>query len=305
MVGYDLIHLEILAQDYLLQQNSKAYDLVLDFILHQLQYGDFFICASERQRDFWLGMLNAVKRINPLTYEQDATLRNLIDTVPFGVPAQAPVLTKRVLKGVYPEIHRSDKIILWAGGIWDWLDPFTPIKAMSIILKKRKDVKLFFMGTRRPFLDKSGLTPTTLQAINLSRELHLFDQYVFFNKGWVPYHERQNYLLDADIGITTYRNTLETHFSWRTRILDYLWAGVPVICSGGDSLSELIAAKELGMLFTGSCEHELAGMILSLLENNQLKKFQKNILKIQKELSWEKALTPLLKFCHSPQKTSG
>ena len=27
--------------------------------------GDFFVCASERQRDYWLGMLAAEGRITP------------------------------------------------------------------------------------------------------------------------------------------------------------------------------------------------------------------------------------------------
>ncbi len=31
--------------------------------------GDFFICASDKQRDLWLGFLAALGRINPSTYE--------------------------------------------------------------------------------------------------------------------------------------------------------------------------------------------------------------------------------------------
>jgi len=49
----------------------------------QLTIGDFFICASEKQRDYWLGMLNATGRLNPYNYDSDNALRNLIDVVPF------------------------------------------------------------------------------------------------------------------------------------------------------------------------------------------------------------------------------
>ena len=52
----------------------------------QLDHGDFFICASEAQRDFWIGALHSRGRINPLTYADDPTLRRLIDVVPFGLP---------------------------------------------------------------------------------------------------------------------------------------------------------------------------------------------------------------------------
>jgi GT2 family glycosyltransferase len=51
----------------------------------QLIDGDFFVCASEAQRDFWIGTLHAQGRINPLTYGDDPTLRRLIDVVPFGL----------------------------------------------------------------------------------------------------------------------------------------------------------------------------------------------------------------------------
>jgi len=66
-----------------------------------LRRGDFFLCASERQRDFWLGMLLALNRIEPSTYDADRAARRLIDVVPFGIPAAPPASTGRVLKVLY------------------------------------------------------------------------------------------------------------------------------------------------------------------------------------------------------------
>ena len=48
----------------------------IDLLKFQLAIGDFFICASEKQRDYWLGMLNAMGRINPFNYDSDDTLKN-------------------------------------------------------------------------------------------------------------------------------------------------------------------------------------------------------------------------------------
>ncbi len=59
----------------------------------------------------------------------------------------------------------------------------------------------------------------------LADELGLTGRHVFFNEEWVPYDERQNYLLDADVAVTTHFHHVETEFSFRTRVLDYLWAG--------------------------------------------------------------------------------
>ncbi|MBN2146106.1 MAG: glycosyltransferase family 2 protein [Anaerolineales bacterium] len=55
-----------------------------------LQLGDFFICEDEQQRDYWLGALTVNERINPLTFKQDASLRQLIDVVRLGLGGGAP-----------------------------------------------------------------------------------------------------------------------------------------------------------------------------------------------------------------------
>ena len=54
-------------------------------ISEQLLRGDFFICASDKQRDFWLGQLAALGRLNPATYDEEENLDELIRVVPFGL----------------------------------------------------------------------------------------------------------------------------------------------------------------------------------------------------------------------------
>ena len=54
-------------------------------------------------------------------------------------------------------------------------------------------------------------------------------------------------LLEADVGVSTHFEHVETAFSYRTRILDYLWAGLPIIATQGDSLSRLVNQHDLGI----------------------------------------------------------
>ena len=51
-----------------------------------LQTGSSFVCASETQRDYWLGRLEAAGRLTLEAYSADPSLRALIEVVPFGVP---------------------------------------------------------------------------------------------------------------------------------------------------------------------------------------------------------------------------
>ncbi|MDI6731155.1 MAG: hypothetical protein QME05_01050, partial [Candidatus Margulisbacteria bacterium] len=96
-------------------------------ILKMLRYGDFFICANEKQRDFYLALLLLNNQTNLKNYSQDPSLRKLIDLVPAGLSSKPPLHSKQVLKAVLPGINKGDKVLLWFGGLWDWLDPQTPV----------------------------------------------------------------------------------------------------------------------------------------------------------------------------------
>ena len=62
----------------------------------QLTRGDFFLCASDKQRDFWLGQLAARRPAQPARpTTPDETLGKLITVVPFGVTDDAAVATTR------------------------------------------------------------------------------------------------------------------------------------------------------------------------------------------------------------------
>src|SRR5207237_1289819 len=158
-----------------------------------------------------------------------------------GVPPEPPPHTRPVLKGVYPGIGEDDKVILWGGGIWEWFDPLTLIQAVDRIRQTRPEVKLFFMGVKHP----NPLVPEmemTARAIALARELGLEGSAIFFND-WVPYEERGSYLLEADVGVSLHFDHLETRYSFRTRVLDYIWAGLPVVCTAGDAVGEMVATN--------------------------------------------------------------
>src|SRR4030042_431364 len=87
-----------------------------DYLNLQLLLADFIVCANDRQRDMWLGMLSSRGIIKNRDYDKDSTLRSLINVAPFGIREAFPKKTKRVLKGVVPRIKDSDKVLIWNGG---------------------------------------------------------------------------------------------------------------------------------------------------------------------------------------------
>jgi len=300
---YDTLSLEILELFKYkgVEERVDVHQARLSMLNEQLKIGDFFICSSEKQRDFWIGAMSSLNRVNPRVYDSDKTLRAFIDVIPFGIPAVAPRHSKRVLKGVHENIKEDDKLILWAGGIYNWFDPLTLIRALGLIAKERKDVKLFFMGLKHPNPDVSEME-IVRDAINLSKDLGLYEKQIFFNFGWVPYEERQNYLLEANIGVTTHPQHLETEYSFRTRIMDYIWANLPIVFTKGGPISEMIERYELGKTVEAENPDELAAALLELLDNPKLyESFRENMKNLASRFIWEDIAEPLRIFCSDPR----
>jgi glycosyltransferase involved in cell wall biosynthesis len=263
-----------------------------------LLIGDFFFCASERQRDYWLGWLHAQKRINPHTYRQDPTLRQLIDIVPFGLPSKEPVKTQPMLKGTHPGIKMDDKVILWSGGLWDWLDPLTLIRAIGELNPHHPELKLYFLGTHHPNPIVSGMRMPD-QAITLSKELGLYDRSVFFGE-WVAYEERVNYLLDADFAVITHPAHIETRFSNRTRILDCIWTGLPIITTEGDAMADWVLANDLGFVVPPEDVKALSKTIERMLVSGGRDAFAERFTDLRAQLNWDKVVNSLVKYCSAP-----
>lgn len=299
---YDPMHLEQLEQgrDLPSAQWTQQVADATDVLNEQLLRGDFFLCASDRQRMFWLGQLAALGRISPATYVGDPDLERLIDVVPFGLSSVPAKHERDVLKGVLPGIGPDDKVLLWSGGLYNWFDPKTLIRAVAALSERRPEVRLFFQGTKHPH---PGVPEMAIVAESraLAEELGVLDRAVFFNASWVDYAERQNYLTEADAGVSTHFSHIETTFSFRTRILDYLWAELPMVLTAGDHFAELVEAERLGVVVDATDVDQLADALEKVLfDADFIAEAKANIKRVRERYYWETALAPLIEFAAAP-----
>lgn len=298
---YDPMHLEHLeeSKQHLPEFRFGGSVNAVRALNRQMTRADFMICASEKQRDFWLGALATLGRVNPITYDADESLRSLIDVVPFGVPDQEPDPQKAAIKGQIEGIGAEDKVVLWGGGIYNWFDPLTLIRAIDQLSRRQPTVRLFFLGVTHP---NSGVAAhrMALEAQNLASELGLTNRFVFFNEGWVPYAERVDYLCDADVGVSTHLDHLETSYSFRTRILDYLWAGLPIVSTAGDTFGALITEHRLGRTVPANDVDALTEALEKMLyDEAAAAEARENVRDFRRSMRWSTALEPLLRFCES------
>ena len=139
------------------------------------------------------------------------------------------------------------------------------------------------------------------ETVNLAKKLSIYEKNVFFNFGWVEYEDRQNYLMESDVGIITHPEHIETRFSFRTRILDYLWTGLPIISTVGDSLSDLVERKGLGFAVGEENVDDIVRAITRLADDEVFyRKCISNIQQVARDFKWEKVCRPIIDFCKDP-----
>ena len=91
--------------------------------------------------------------------------------------------------------------------------------------------------------------------------------------------------------------------SFRTRILDYFWAGLPVVCTGGDVLADLVAADDLGIVVDPGDVGGLAAALDALAgaDDAEREARRQRTASTAARLSWARAAEPLLEACATPR----
>ncbi|MBC7763161.1 MAG: glycosyltransferase [Candidatus Saccharibacteria bacterium] len=300
---YDPMHLEQLEQGR--EQGPEGWTRQVqgatDILNEQLSRADFMMCASERQKHFYLGQLAALGRLTPTTYSDDPDFSKLISVVPFGLRKQFPASTGPAMRGVVPGIGVDDKILLWSGGLYNWFDPLTLIRAVADASTRHDNLRLFFLGTRNPNpnVPEMGIVA---ESRALAAELGVLGTSVFFNDSWVDYADRHNYLAEADLGVSTHFNHIETTFSFRTRILDYLWASLPMVVTRGDHFAELVEREGLGIAVDAEDVSGLAAAIETILyEPGRAESASQNASAVRQRFLWSTVLAPLVEFIRNPR----
>jgi glycosyltransferase involved in cell wall biosynthesis len=209
------------------------------------------------------------------------------------------------MRGVLPGIGADDFVLLWAGGMWQWLDPLTAIRGVAAASLQRNNIKLLFLGTHDPNPGNRPM-PMVEEARALAAELGLLERNVFFQRGWVPFDERQNWLLEADVGVSAHRDTIEARFAFRTRVLDYIWTGLPMILSAGDWFSDWVVQQDVGHSVAPGDVEGWKRAILALADDaNRRTQMKARLERIAPLFAWKEVAAPLARYCTNPYNTAG
>lgn len=231
-----------------------------------LMRADLLVCAARRQRHFYEALQS-----------NDAPWIE----VPFGIDlADTRVCEKP-----------KDNIVVWGGGVWEWLDPGTAVEAVVRVNRDGVRCRLLFLGRSRPNRD----------LIDRRRE-NRFDElvraggdFVSANDEWIPYAERLSWLRAGKIAIMLHRRTAEADYSIRTRLFDAIAAGVPVVATAGGFAADLVAQESLGIVVPPGDAGAVSEAIRRLLTDDTLYTgFVQNLERIRPRFAWPVVTRPLV-----------
>ncbi len=247
--------------------------------------GDYFLCASEAQRLFYLGMMLASGRLNPMLFEEDPRAESLIAVAPFGV--QRPRASKA---------RALDAPAILFGGIYDWYDPIAAIDAVAIVRDSLPGATLTFTMHPNPEITPQG---KLADAMSYAKK-NAYD-FVRFEP-WAAYQERAEFFERFALALLTFPRSLETDLSMRTRVYDYLWCGLPIVTSSAPGTDEVLVRYGAGSVLPIDAPEAFANEITAILRSGE--KYDRMVNGAQqfvRDHQWHRTLAPLREFCLAPR----
>jgi glycosyltransferase involved in cell wall biosynthesis len=250
-------------------------------LMESLIYGDYFLCASEAQRLFYLGLFLAAGRLNPMLFENNPRLESLIGIAPFGVQPPRPAKPRDL----------SAPAILF-GGIYDWYDPIAAIDAVAQVRRTIPNATLTFTTHPNPEITPQGKLAEAMAYAK--KHGHAFVRF----EPWAPYEQRAAFFERFALALLTFPRSIETDLSMRTRVYDYLWCGLPIVTSSAPGTDELLLRYGAGAV---TDDAPAAAIVAILGDPARYASMTDGARRFVLEHQWDRTLAPLRAFCRAPR----
>lgn len=245
-----------------------------------LTRGDYFLCANEPQKLFYTGILGSLGVLNPATYRDHRLM-----VVPFGVERAEPIAKTNPYREL--GIAEGEFVLLWFGGLYPWFKIDSLLGAVQQL-----PVKLVIVGGSNPFNTNADFQKQYEFAVKYCKDNGLTNEKVFF-VDWVDYADRADWYRHADVVISLNTPGEENAFSWRTRVIDYVWGELVMLSNGGDPLSDLLIDAGAAIRLEGITEDDITRAV-STVVGRSIDDERRNLVAVKQRFFWDVVVEPLL-----------
>ncbi|MBX3082722.1 MAG: glycosyltransferase [Anaerolineae bacterium] len=253
-----------------------------------IERADRFSAVSERQQWALIGELGMIGRLNQYTAGYD-----FATTIPIASESTPYTSTRKVVRGsVVPE---DAFIIFYSGGYNTWTDVDCLFQALEQILSQYPNV--YFVSTGGKIEGHDDLTFARFQT--MIRSSNQRDRYKL--QGWVPAEDVPNYYLESDLAVNVDKRSYEAILGSRTRVLDWLRAGLPCVMSSLPELADDVLAAGAGLTYEPGSVTDLTARLRYCLDNLEaVRQMRQCAQQLLGKFSYEATTRDLLKWLEQP-----
>jgi glycosyltransferase involved in cell wall biosynthesis len=274
--------------------SNRGIPTSIAFMRQVLQKGDVFSVCSTPQKHALVGELGMAGRLNQHTF-----------LYPFAhvvLPGSSPKDNHAGERGEWSRLKflgvpEDGFVVLWCGGYNTWTDVETLFAGLEWVMAQEPGVHYVSVGAST-YDAPDNVYDRLLRMIEASS---CHDR--FHMLGWRPWSEVSAYYRESDVGLNIDAPHYETLYGTRTRLVEMIAAGLPVISSLGCELSELLGNRGAGLTFTPGSWQELGKQILTLARDRGLcSEMSETALNYaSNELSFPTTTTPVRDWVRDPK----
>ncbi|MFC1705557.1 glycosyltransferase [Planctomycetota bacterium] len=241
-----------------------------------LRHADLVLCPSERQKRYFLPWL--------LMSGADPLEGPLIEVVPISLPPEVPARKEN-----------SGLRFVFGGQLWPWIDPFPALTIAARVLESAGEGELHLFARIPEGVESPHDSRFTALAGNST---------AIRNRGFLPHDILVEEYCQAAVAVDVWAYNYERDLAASTRTAEYLWCGLPVVCSSFSSFAEPIARADAGWIVDPTDEQQLERTFKEILEHReQLPAKSRNAQQLAEELfAWTRTIEPVDAFCHTPTR---
>jgi glycosyltransferase involved in cell wall biosynthesis len=239
-------------------QSDRGLITTAGFMRQVLRRGDVFSGCGQPQAHLTVGELAMSGRLNRHTFGYEFTRVILPGSPPRSeMPAAGNQSPDRAWLAQFGLSH-NDFVVLWCGGYNTWTDIGTLFTGLEQAMAADERIHYLSVGAST-YQGSDNVYERFLSLIASSPHRNRFHML-----GWRPWSEMGAFYRSSDVGLNIDALHYETIYGTRTRLVEMIAAGLPVITSLGAELSYLLQEAGVALTFTVGDASRLRQQILTL-----------------------------------------
>ncbi len=222
-------------------QSDRGIATLIAFMNSILKVGDVFSACGEPQKHMMVGELAMAGRLNSRTFGYQFT-RVILPGSPSAIEPKPP---NRKNISVFRQENIADEafVVLWCGGYNTWTDVETLFRGLTFAMSENPKIHYLSVGAST----YEAPNNVYVHLLSLIEKSPFRDR--FHMLGWRPWSEMSEYYQNSDVGINIDALHYETIYGTRTRLVEMMASGLPIVTTLGAELSYMLKKRNAALTF--------------------------------------------------------